>query len=329
MKKRRIELSLLLITLLLLPAISFAQDDMTFGEDEVEKTGEDMTFGEGDDQAATTDDGAAAKDTGNSDDDLIDLDDLGMGVGGDVAVGEPTAKNGEKKPEGATVLDRHPIWAVQQVYALRKHRLDLQPSFGISLNDPYVQHQSFNVDASFYLTEVLAIGVNFNWYTFFNAETDVNYQISRATHQTVPINEYSWGAQLNMKYVPLYGKFAMFKQWILHWDVWLVGGAGFLYTRPIPVIDQEYRTFDYDIKVAFNVGIGGRLYLTRFLAIFLELRDYIFPENVESIVTYQDPALRKDKKTWMDPNVKLTNNVMLQVGISLFVPFTFDFKLPK
>jgi hypothetical protein len=121
----------------------------------------------------------------------------------------------------------------------------------------------------------------------------------------------------------------MFKQWILHWDVWLVGGAGFLYTRPIPVIDPEYRTFDYDIKVAFNVGIGGRLYLTRFLAIFLELRDYIFPENVESIVTYTDPKFRENKDTWMDPNVKLTNNVMLQVGISLFVPFTFDFKLPK
>jgi outer membrane beta-barrel protein len=252
-----------------------------------------------------------------------------MEVGTDIQAGTGGDTKGKKAPKEVSVLDRHPIWAIQQVYALRKHRLDLQPSFGISLNDPYVQHQSFNLGAAFYLTEVLSIGVNFNWYTFFNAETDVNYSISRATHQTVPINEYSWGAQLNMTYVPMYGKFAMFKQWIVHWDVWLIGGAGFIFTRPISVIDPEYRTFDYEMKVAFNIGIGGRLFLTRFLAISLELRDYMFPEEVESLTTYTDPALRADSDNWMDPDVKFTNNVTLQIGISLFVPFTFDFKLPK
>ena len=32
------------------------------------------------------------------------------------------------------------IYAVQQVYALRKNRVELLPSFGFSLNDPYVSH---------------------------------------------------------------------------------------------------------------------------------------------------------------------------------------------
>lgn len=342
MKRRRIELSLLLITLLLFPVASYAQDDMTFGEDEVE-AGADMTFSEGDVEAdpvegseseagtADTTDTTGTADTtiGSSDDALLDLNDIGLDTGATVGVGKPT-KDGKAVEDGnLTVLGRHPIWAVQQVYALRKGRFDFQPSFGVSLNDPFVQHQSFNLSLSYYITEVLSIGVSFNWYRWLDNPTRVNYSISRATHQTVPINEYFWGGQLNMTYVPMYGKFAFLDNWIVHWDVWFIGGGGFLLTRPIPVIDPDYRDFDFQIKIAFNVGIGARLYVTRFLAVFFEVRDYIFPEKLEELRTFTDPALRSDKDNWISDDVKLTNNVMLQAGISLFLPPTFDFKLPK
>jgi outer membrane beta-barrel protein len=206
--------------------------------------------------------------------------------------------------------------------------VDLQPSFGISLNDPYVQHMSFSVAASYYLTEILAIGLSFNVYGGMNAITDLNYQTSRATHQIVPINEYLWGGQVNFSYIPMYGKFAFFKEWILHWDVWLIGGGGFIFTRPIPQIDPEYREFDYTMKFSFNVGIGGRLYLSKWLAVYVELRDYIFPEELEG-QWVNDPSERPNKDTWIDDDLKLTNNVMLNFGVSLFIPFTFDYKLPK
>ncbi len=338
MKRKRIELSLLLITLLLFPVASFAQDDMTFGEDEVDAgagaasdagqgangtSSDDMSFDKGDAGAATADGSASA-------DGLLDLNDLNLDGGADVGVGKPTTKEGKAVEDGnLTVLERHPIWAIQQVYALRKGRFDFQPSFGVSLNDPFVQHQSFNLSLSYYITEVLSIGVSANWYRFLENTTDVNYSVSRATHQTVPINSYLFGGQLNMSYVPMYGKFALANKWILHWDVWFIGGGGFIYTRPTPVIDPEYRSFEYEIKIAFNVGMGGRLYLTRFLAVFVELRDYIYPEKLESLTTYTDPERRSDEGTWISDDVKLTNNVTLQAGISVFLPPTFDFKLPK
>jgi outer membrane beta-barrel protein len=215
------------------------------------------------------------------------------------------------------------------VYALRARRFDFQPTFGVSLNDPYEQHQSINLALSYYITEVLGAGISFNWYRGLQKTTDLNFSVSRATHQTIPINEYEWGGQINFTYVPIYGKFSMFRDWILHWDVWVIGGGGFIFTRPIPVIDPEYRSFDFKIKFCFNIGMGGRLYLTRFLAISLELRDYIFPEELENRTTYSDPEARKIKKDWVDDNFKLTNNVMLQVGVTLFLPFTFEYKLPK
>jgi outer membrane beta-barrel protein len=353
MKRKRIELSLLLVTLLLLPVASFAQDDMTFGEDEVDAdaasdagqgangtSSDDMSFDEGDADSSTGDAsmgmgaegdaGAATADGGASADGLLDLNDLNLDGGADVGVGKPTTKEGKAvEDSNLTVLERHPIWAIQQVYALRKGRFDFQPSFGVSMNDPFVQHQSFNLSLSYYITEVLSIGVSANWYRFLENTTDVNYSVSRATHQTVPINSYLFGGQLNMAYVPMYGKFALANKWILHWDVWFIGGGGFIYTRPTPVIDPEYRSFEYEIKIAFNVGMGGRLYLTRFLAVFVELRDYIYPEKLESLTTYTDPKYRSDEDTWISDDVKLTNNVTLQAGISVLLPPTFDFKLPK
>jgi outer membrane beta-barrel protein len=249
------------------------------------------------------------------------LGEVGVGVEGEAAA--PAAADQPADQQ------RHPIWAVQQVYALRAGRVDIQPSFGVSMNDPFVQHQSFSLGAAYYITEVLAAGLSFNWYRGLQAETDTNFSVSRATHQTVPINEYNFGAQINFAYVPIYGKFAFFKEWILHWDVWVIGGGGFIFTRPIPVIDPEYREFDFSMKFCFNVGIGGRLYLARFLAIYVELRDYIFPEELESLDTYSDPDVRADKDTWLADDLKLTNNVTLHVGVSLFVPLTFEYKLPK
>jgi len=348
MKRARIELAGMFTALLLLPSTLYAQDDtMSFGEDEVASgqqgkggeagaaSGDSMSFGEGEAQGGEEKEGeatpkpaeAAGEGEGQGGAEVSETDILG-------ALGEGEATEGSTAAAGAPSAEaepvgKHPIWAVQQVYALRARRFDFQPTFGVSLNDPYVQHQSISLALSYYITEVLAAGISFNWYGKLGNETDLNFSASRATHQIIPINEYLLGAQVNFTYVPIYGKFSMFKQWILHWDVWVIGGGGFIFTRPIPVIDPDYRTFDYKIKFCFNIGIGGRLYLSRFLAIALELRDYIFPEELENRDVFSREAERSEKKNWVDDDYKLTNNVMLQVGVTLFLPFTFEYKLPK
>lgn len=305
-----------------MPCTALAQEDgtMSFSEDEVDEAeqGGEMPFGEDDSESSETEDSEG--------DTVSDADVLS-------ALGETSIETSETSEAVVGAVEeekeQHPIWAVQRIYALHRGRVDLQPSFGISMNDPYVQHQAVNLGLSYYITEVLGIGVNFNFYRWMNAPTPLNFRLSRSTHQVAPINEYFWGGQLNFTYVPMYGKFAFFEEWILHWDVWVIGGGGFIFTRPIPTIDPDVRSFDFSMKFCFNIGIGGRLFLNRFLALYLELRDYIFPEELESLNTYSDEARRYDKKQWLDEDLKLTNNVMLHVGVSLFIPFAFEYKLPK
>jgi hypothetical protein len=80
------------------------------------------------------------------------------------------------------------IYAVQQIYALRTHRLELQPYWQVALNDQFVGHTGPGLSANFYITNVLAIGVNGNYY--LNSDSDFNFQNRRAAHIAVPLTEY-------------------------------------------------------------------------------------------------------------------------------------------
>lgn len=281
---------------------------------------QDMTFDldEAESEAAETDaEGAEAAAAADFEDDVIS--EL---AASDSAVEEEVREAAPRRDE--TVED---IYAVQQIYALRINRVELAPSVGFTLNDPYISHPSIGLALNYWWTNVLALGLNFNWYQGLESESDLNYFVRRSTRLAVPITEYQMGANLNFTYVPLYGKFAAFNEYIFQWDAYLVGGVGFMRTRPIAVVDPDVRTFDYDFRVAFNVGLGIRVFATRYLAIFAELRDYLFLDRLENL----DVSLenRFDPDTWLDDSPTLTNNVTVQIGFTLFLPFDFDYELPK
>jgi hypothetical protein len=104
--------------------------------------------------------------------------------------------------------------------------------------------------------------------------------------------------------------------------------VGMMRTRPVAEVDPAVRTFDFDWRVAFNIGIGLRVFVTRYFAIFGELRDYMYLEKLENL-SVELGANREKPSTWVDQNASLTNNVMAHVGITLFFPFTFEYRYPK
>jgi outer membrane beta-barrel protein len=105
-----------------------------------------------------------------------------------------------------------------------------------------------------------------------------------------------------------------------------VGGVGVISTRPIPVIDPDNRNFSYKTNLAFNAGVGFKIFLNRWFALVLEVRDYIFADQLENLeVVAADPT---NEDTWLG-DTRLTNNVQYQVGFSIFVPFSFEYRLPK
>ena len=266
---------------------------------------------------------AAKKEFGTSGTDIIDQ-----------LAGEDTGEVSDIERSPAKKENAEEIYAVQQVYALRLKRFELSSSAAFNVNDPYLSHPAASFALNYWWTNVLAIGVNFLWYDWSflprvdpTAAESLPFFVQRSTRLGVPITQWQMGANLNFTYVPFYGKFSMFDKFIFQWDSYLVGGLGFMRTRPIPVFDPEVREFKYGTRAAFNVGIGVRVFLTRWLAMYTEFRNYMYLEKFEN--TQVDNLRRSDKSTWYEDSSTFTNNMMVHVGLTFFFPLKVDYRLPK
>jgi outer membrane beta-barrel protein len=221
-----------------------------------------------------------------------------------------------------------PMYAVQQIYALRARRLEINPYWSFTLNDQFVSHNGPGLSLNYYLTNVFAVGANFNLYNGLNQASDFNAQTRRAARVAVPLTEFDWSAGLNFTYVPVYGKFAGFSDFIFHYDLYVVGGVGLLSNRPIAVIDPDNRTFDSKARLTIvNPGLGLRVFFNRWLAATMEVRDYIFLDKLENTQVFEGEQAA-NRNNWYGES-KLTNHVQAQLGVSIFFPFSWHYRLPK
>jgi outer membrane beta-barrel protein len=314
MTKSRIVAWLVLALGTQVSALAAAQD-MSFDLEETEKPGGDA---KGEAKGEVEAEGSASGGSGDV------IDDLTSEASADTTAAPDTAP-------GANLNEvTEEIYAVQQIYALRNNRLELMPSFGFTLNDPYVSHSNVGVGLNYWITNVLAVGANLNWYQGLESESDLNFYVRRSTRLATRPTEFQFGASLNMTYVPVYGKFAMFRRYIFQWDAYLMGGVGVMRTRPVPVVDPTYRSFDYTFKLSIlNPAIGLRVFVTKWLTVFGELRVYPYLEKLESLRVGLGEANRSNKNRWLDDSSTLVFNVVASVGLTVYFPFTFDYKLPK
>jgi outer membrane beta-barrel protein len=238
----------------------------------------------------------------------------------------------------ANKVVRAEIYAVQQQYVIKAGRFEIMPYFAITLNDQFVSHDAPGLALNYYITQVLAVGLNGNWYDGLNQENDFNFENRRAARISVPLNDYQLSGDLNFTYVPIYGKYAGFGDFIFHYDAYIDGGVGLIRTKPVAVIDPDNRKFsDWNNLINFDVGIGFRIFFTRWLAAIFEVRDIIFFDKIENIhvatgattLPLSSPQNPLNPNTWYDPNNHLTNDVQLQVGLSFFLPTSFEYRLPK
>jgi outer membrane beta-barrel protein len=268
------------------------------------------------------------QDSGSTDMDFTQGDSSQGDVVGELAAGSGTSVQPGAEGPSRTAEAREEIYAVQQIYALRLNRVELAGSAAFTLNDPFVSHAAAAIGLNYWWTNVLAIGANFLWYEGLETESDLNFFIRRSTRLAVPISSYQLGAHLDFTYVPLYGKFAMFNEFIFQWDAYIVGGVGLMRTRPIPVVDAEVRRFDYDVRVAFNLGLGLRVFVSRWLAVFGEIRNYMYLEQLEALDVALGQA-RLDPTTWTQDSPAFTSNVTVHLGLTFFLPFDFEYRLPR
>jgi outer membrane beta-barrel protein len=253
---------------------------------------------------------------------------------------EVKAEESVKKPSA-----KIEIYALQRIWAKKAGRFELYPAFGTSMADPYVGHLQISLTANYYITEVLGVGIHGAWYgnttrgTSMNTAKSLNFHVSRSFGLVIPINEYAGTINVNFTYVFLYGKFSVFRKYIFNWDAFLEGGVGAIWTRPIPVVDVEYRTFSYKPKVDIRLGVGLRIFVTRSLAIATDLQVYMFPEKLENRDTRildlncenvaQGMPCRQNPDSWLESGNTFTFNWMWNFGFCLYFPFKVKYRYEK
>lgn len=200
---------------------------------------------------------------------------------------------------------------------LKVSRIELQPNFGITMNDNIIRHYQFTGAVNYFLTDVLAVGVEGQY--FVKSLREPFDLVARQARRLPTVNQYNFGAALNFHYVPIYGKFAVLDKHIISWETALTAGVGFTQSEVIPR-DPALQAFKNNL-ITPNVGASMRFFISRFLTVNAGIRDYVFVDKFESVNrTEPNGGIAKE-----NADSALVNNIMFQAGVSFWFPMSFEY----
>jgi outer membrane beta-barrel protein len=241
----------------------------------------------------------------------------GADVGGDIDLGaDPTAAP-EKKLEGGERVSWQDIVVVVRKPFLKQRRLEILPQWGITMNDNIIRHYQFSGQLNFFLTDVLAVGLEGQYYIKDLREPyDL---VARQARRLPTVNKYNYGAALNFHYVPIYGKFAILDEHIIHWETFFTAGVGFTQSEVIPR-DPAFQPFT-NFLITPNVGASMRFFVTKFITVNAGIRDYVFVDKFEAVgrTEVNGDAAKENADS------SLINNVVFQAGLSFWFPTSFEY----
>jgi outer membrane beta-barrel protein len=232
---------------------------------------------------------------------------------------------GNATPVAATAVKKTPLSWQDIVVVIRKpflkvRRTELFPFVGTTMNDNMIRHYAAGGELAYYLTDVLAVGVEGQYYAHsFQEPYDL---VARQARRLPTLNEYKWSAALDFHYVPIYGKFAILDHSLVTWESFFTAGIGAGESEVIPR-DTKFPGFT-NLLIMPNVGASMRFFITKWVTVNLGIRDYIFYDHFEPRNRSETMfATAQDAKDHAEGS--LINNLMFQIGVSFWVPTSFEY----
>ncbi len=223
-------------------------------------------------------------------------------------------------PAKKTPISWKDILVVVRKPFLKIRRTELNPFTSISMNDNMIRHYTIGGEFAYYLTDVLAVGVEGLYYVHnFNEPFDL---VARQARRLPTVNQYNWSAALNFHYVPVYGKFAVLDKSLVAWEVYFTAGIGAGQSEVLPR-DTKFPGFT-NLLIQPNLGASMRFFLAKWLTINFGIRDYMFIDKFEPTnreVGMNDSASEAKENA----DSAFINNVMFQIGVSFWLPTSFEY----
>ena len=203
---------------------------------------------------------------------------------------------------------------------LKLKRVDLMPFLATTMNDNMIRHFAAGAGVNYFLTDVLAVGIEGQYFAKqFREPFDL---VGRQARRLPTINEYNFAGALNLHYVPVYGKFAVLDKKLVHWEAYFTAGVGVTQTEVVPR-DPRFPGFT-NLNITPNVGASMRFFMTKWATINLGIRDYIMVDKFEP--TDRSPTMNATaSQAEANAEGTLINNVMFQLGVSFWIPPTFEY----
>lgn len=203
---------------------------------------------------------------------------------------------------------------------LKIRRTDLMPFLATTMNDNMIRHYAAGAQFNYFLTDVLAVGVEGQYYTKqFREPFDL---VGRQARRLPTVNKYNFSGALNFHYVPVYGKFAILDKKLVAWETYFTAGVGVTQSEIVPR-DPRFGAFT-NLLITPNIGASMRFFLFQWLTVNVGVRDYIFVDKFEP-VGRNDMMFTTPEQAKANADSTLINNVMFQIGVSFWIPPTFEY----
>jgi len=196
---------------------------------------------------------------------------------------------------------------------LKKGRFEFSPSLTLSMTDAFFNKYVFGATLGFFPSEEFGIHARFGYgLTSISGAaqkctTDDGGTTRGCRAPTMAELDGRAPGQLTLlggldaQYAPIYGKVALVAETFLSFDMYAIGGVALVgYQGPAAQGSTPEMTF------GGNVGVGSRIFLNKWMTVRAELRDLIYLEKVQPI-----------------PATSLRNQLMFELGFSMFLPTSF------
>lgn len=197
---------------------------------------------------------------------------------------------------GKTLAER--IRAVSHPVFIKQGRFELAPFAGVSASDAFFRRWSVGARASYHLLESLSIDVG-GAYNFWSEplQAAVFLGVDDPNIDLVDESVLYGYADAGVNFSPFYGKVALMAEWIIHFDAYVSAGGG-----------AVFDSFDTIVHPALALGGGGRIFLTRWLCVRADVKDYIYPGNTGG------------------GQIGVSNLVVVNLGVGFYFPFDFEYE---
>ena len=165
--------------------------------------------------------------------------------------------------------------AVRERVMLRGGRFSVAPAFGFTLNDPFQRNLMFGGQLGYHITDSFGLGATVLAGAALDTGLAEEIKSTRAEKAKGGFSNVSLLGSVDVEYVPLSGKLALFGRQVMNYDFHVLGGVGGAKVSGAGDLDS--------FAIAPVLGLGMRTFILQWLDVNVELRDYLYSASVNAV----------------------------------------------